>query len=45
MGTKHFISRRYRLERSIIGDVMAAATKPTRMRSAPAIPESVSDRP
>ena len=35
---------RYAFVRSMIGEVIAALTRPTRMRMAPAIPEVVSEK-
>ena len=45
MGTEIFIKGRYALVRSIIGEDIAAETRPTRMRTAPAMPAFVSEKP
>lgn len=45
MGTEILMKGRYAFVRSIIGEDMAAETRPTRMRTAPAMPEFVSEKP
>ena len=44
-GTHILMKGRYALVRSMTGEVMAALTSPTRMRTAPAMPEVVSEKP
>ena len=44
IGTNIFIKGRYFFERSTVGEVIAAATRPTRISKAPAMPEVVSEK-
>ncbi len=45
IGTVILMKGRYCFVRSMIGDVIAALTRPTRMSTAPAMPEVVSEKP